>query len=351
MKEDYSVMACPSVNPVGGGRDCSIDILKGFGIILVLVAHSLGGYVHTFAYSFHMPLFFLVTGYFCKPKPILASIRGDFTRLFVPFFFTALVMLLVSLALSPFAIEGVKSPSYIFEALIYGNGSSVNHHKLWGDWSVVGSVWFLPALFWAKTTYNILLQYNSKYIPWIVMAIGGLAAIVGQYVLLPYSMLQGVTAVPFLMIGHFAKQMGGMEEVNHKTRSNRWFIVIAALFCIGWLFTTFGNYLDMAQFNWSLYYYPNLIFATAGTYVFYLLSVLVSRMKGIVSSSLAFLGRYSLILVCFPVIETYVIPLNAMIPAMPMKQLVLLGCKVLWGVLAMVVSFKTPKLRKLFAIK
>ena len=142
-----------------------------------MVAHSLGGYVHTFAYSFHMPLFFLVTGYFCKPKPILASIRGDFTRLFVPFFFTALVMLLVSLALSPFAIEGVKSPSYIFEALIYGNGSSVNHHKLWGDWSVVGSVWFLPALFWAKTTYNILLQYNSKYIPWIVMAIGGLAAI------------------------------------------------------------------------------------------------------------------------------------------------------------------------------
>lgn len=335
----------------GGNRDCSIDILKGFGIILVLVAHSLGGYVHTFAYSFHMPLFFLVTGYFCKPKPVLASLRGDFMRLFVPFFFTAFVMLLVSLALSPFDIEGVKSPSYTFEALIYGNGSSVNHHKLWGNWSVVGSVWFLPALFWAKTTYNIFLQYNRKYLPWFVLAIGGLAAIAGQYVLLPYSMLQGVTAVPFLMIGHVAKQVGGMDKVNQKIRSNRWLIVIVALCCIGWFMTTFGNCLDMAQFNWGLYYYPNLILATAGTYVFYLLSVVISRMKGRISSSLSFLGRYSLILVCFPVIETYVIPFNTMIPAIPMKKLVLLGCKVLWCVLAMVVSFKTPMLRKLFRIK
>ena len=59
MKENYALMTCPYVKPVVGGRDCSIDILKGFGIILVLVAHSLGGYVHTFAYSFHMQLFFL----------------------------------------------------------------------------------------------------------------------------------------------------------------------------------------------------------------------------------------------------------------------------------------------------
>ena len=101
-----------------------------------------------------MPLFFLVTGYFCKPKPIAEAMKKDFARLFVPFFFFFIVMLIVSLALSPFDIEGVKSPAYTFEALIYGNGSSVNHHKLWGNWSVVGSVWFLPALFWAKTVFE-----------------------------------------------------------------------------------------------------------------------------------------------------------------------------------------------------
>ena len=45
-------------------RDLSIDILKGIGISLVLVAHSLGGVVSRFAYSFHMPLFFIVAGLF-----------------------------------------------------------------------------------------------------------------------------------------------------------------------------------------------------------------------------------------------------------------------------------------------
>ncbi len=45
------------------------------------------------------------------------------------------------------------------------------------------------------------------------------------------------------------------------------------------------------------------------------------------------------------------IPFNQMIPNMPIKSFLLLACKVLWCVLAMVVSFKIPVLRKLFAIK
>ena len=45
-------------------RNESIDILKGIGIVLVLTAHSLEGFVSQFAYTFHMPLFFIVTGLF-----------------------------------------------------------------------------------------------------------------------------------------------------------------------------------------------------------------------------------------------------------------------------------------------
>ena len=45
-------------------RNEAIDILKGIGIILVLTAHSLEGFVSKFAYTFHMPLFFIVTGLF-----------------------------------------------------------------------------------------------------------------------------------------------------------------------------------------------------------------------------------------------------------------------------------------------
>lgn len=298
-----------------------------------------------------MPLFFLVTGYFSKPKPIAETMKKDFIRLFVPFFFTAIVMLIISLALFPMGIEGVKTPSYTFEALVYGNGSSVNHQKIWGNWSVVGSVWFLPALFWAKTVFNCLIQKVGRFAPLLILIIGGLAALAGQYILLPYSILQGLTAIPFLMIGYYVKMAGGLDEVNRKIRKNQLLTIVVTICCIGWFVTTLGNNLDMAQFNWNLYYYPNVLFATAGTYVCYLFSAFIAHHNNIVSSSLSFLGKYSLILVCFPVIETYVIPFNQIIPAIPMKNIILLGCKILWCVFAMVLSFKMPLLRKMFVIK
>lgn len=47
-------------------RNHAIDILKGIGIILVLAAHSIEGWLSQFAYTFHMPLFFIVTGLFIK---------------------------------------------------------------------------------------------------------------------------------------------------------------------------------------------------------------------------------------------------------------------------------------------
>lgn len=60
------------------GREVWLDGLKGFGILLVILGHVLSGYldawtfpeaffsfypVRTWIYSFHMPLFFLISGY------------------------------------------------------------------------------------------------------------------------------------------------------------------------------------------------------------------------------------------------------------------------------------------------
>lgn len=330
----------------------SIDILKGIGIILVLVAHSLGGYVHTFAYSFHMPLFFIVAGYFCKAKPIIPTMRNDFKRLFIPFFFTASVMFIASLLLCKLNIDEIKSPQYTLEALLYGNGSSVNQHKVWGNWSVVGSVWFLPALFWAKTAFNIMLnKLSTKCVALLSLVIGGLAAFVGQEILLPYSLLQGMTALPFLLIGYMVKQRGGVRACKEGVLSNKKILCCMMVLTICWIISTFFNSLDMAQFNWKLYYYPNVVLAATGTFICWLVSDFISTKTRYIANCLSFFGIYSIILVCFPVIETYIIPLKVIIPSIPMKGLVVLSCKVLWCVLTMFLTFKIKILRKIFSIK
>ena len=53
----------------------NVDIVKGFAIILVMIGHS-GMFLfikdkallNSIIYSFHMPLFFIVAGFFMKEK-------------------------------------------------------------------------------------------------------------------------------------------------------------------------------------------------------------------------------------------------------------------------------------------
>ena len=153
-------------------RNEDMDVLKGIGMCLVLIAHSAGGFVHTFAYSFHMPLFFIASGYFYKPRGIMEGIKSDFKRLMIPFFFTEIVIFVGSILLIGVGNNNIVRPSEALEMLYYGNGGSDNYGKIWGNFASVGSVWFLPALFWAKTIYNAInhitppqwhLQDNSIY--------------------------------------------------------------------------------------------------------------------------------------------------------------------------------------------
>lgn len=48
-----------------------IDIAKGIGILMVIVGHcgSLPSPITKAIFSVHMPLFFILSGYFYNPKP------------------------------------------------------------------------------------------------------------------------------------------------------------------------------------------------------------------------------------------------------------------------------------------
>jgi acyltransferase len=63
-----------------------VDNVKGLAIILVVLGHIASPF-SAFIYSFHMPLFFIVSGFFLNPTNELKSeIFRSFKRLFKPFF-------------------------------------------------------------------------------------------------------------------------------------------------------------------------------------------------------------------------------------------------------------------------
>ena len=76
-----------------------IDALKGFGILLVVFAHyMLPQALDTYIFSFHMPLFFFVSGFlfnFAKYSGSAANfIKGRCRSLIIPYFAFAVITLL-----------------------------------------------------------------------------------------------------------------------------------------------------------------------------------------------------------------------------------------------------------------
>ena len=60
-------------------RDITFDIIKGFGVILIIAGHTLGyeNAAYPFIYVFHVPLFFLVSGFFYKHQELRKQLKKD----------------------------------------------------------------------------------------------------------------------------------------------------------------------------------------------------------------------------------------------------------------------------------
>jgi len=98
-----------------------IDIAKGIGILLVVFGHlpqlSTTGFVRAVVYSFHMPLFFFLSGLFLNPAHGYGlEARKRFEGLLVPCFAAGLLWLVASLAIDTLAagaLPALGGPAHI----------------------------------------------------------------------------------------------------------------------------------------------------------------------------------------------------------------------------------------------
>ena len=161
-----------------------IDIAKGIGILLVALAHAdvslFSPYLHRFIYSFHMPLFFFLSGYFFNPEiPFRILLKKRFNTVLKPYLVTILLIYIASISFSN--MRFVTAFGRIIKSL-YATGYYI-------DWV---QLWFLPCLFvtslFAFVFYRIvLIRINNRYIRWVVLL--GLQAIAVSFldVFYPFS--------------------------------------------------------------------------------------------------------------------------------------------------------------------
>jgi fucose 4-O-acetylase-like acetyltransferase len=147
-----------------------IDIARGIGILLVVLGHNDFGYISPFGYkliySFHMPLFFFLSGYFLNVTiPFWEFFKKRFNSLLKPYFFTLFLIYATSISFEKMSFQ--TAIQRIVKSL-YGAGYYI-------DWV---QLWFLPHLFvaslYAFLFFVLFGRWNNRYVRWaaLIVALG-----------------------------------------------------------------------------------------------------------------------------------------------------------------------------------
>lgn len=177
-----------------------VDVAKGWGIILVVIGHVwTKGFARDLIYAFHMPLFFILSGYTTKPRAM-----GDFLPKLTRSMVIPYIAFLIMLALFDWAFETWRGNHPLFmgwkDALWR---LSVGGSELRGPFTIF---WFVPALYFGRIIYNAIAQLwaSPLGLGWFIvnaMLIWGGVALGAATDFSPLGLLSVPLVVFFLWLG------------------------------------------------------------------------------------------------------------------------------------------------------
>jgi len=178
-----------------------VDTAKGMGLFLVILGHlwyiSPIPIVNTAIYSFHMPMFFILSGFVYKYKPGLrAFATKKAKRLLVP----TLFFVILGLCLCP----AEKIPANIQSYLLFWNGLIVNN----------APCWFLIVLFEVYIMHHCLQPCKQKTLGKALLMTAFFVA--GYYVyhksfFIPFGLNRAIIAAGFFTMGEMLR---GLYDLN-----------------------------------------------------------------------------------------------------------------------------------------
>lgn len=194
-----------------------IDSAKGIGILLVIIGHTSSGFIRDFIYTFHMPLFFIISGALFKYKSNINlqqfSLKKAKFLLLPCFFFTIFY--------------------YIINYLI---SLDTNLTPLLKD--LPGALWFLPILFITEILCYILINSTKTKTSLVIYTIlliylGHIINYIPLYI--PYSLKTTFSASSFFLIGYLNKSF----IINNKLLYSPLSIILGCLILLIALYLTY----------------------------------------------------------------------------------------------------------------
>lgn len=212
-----------------------LDDLKGIGIFLVVLGHiyPTNNIIRIWIYSFHMPLFFIISGIVLRynnieNRNIKNIIISKFNRLVIPYITFELIAILVWMIRYNFTFVAFKW-SVVDSFLMYCKE---------------GSHWFFPSLFTIEILFVILLKLKNKIASITIILVCFILPFIfktqNHYLIVIFRCFIGLG---FLAIGYYSYRL----IINYIPKT----IYLIFLLLIGFTLSRLNGYVDLWDLNFK----------------------------------------------------------------------------------------------------
>ncbi len=288
-------------------RRNDIDVVKGISMLCIVVGHLGIGSIEKFVFTFHVPIFLIISGLFFTPRDGL--IKKRFTQMVKPYLSTGLIMYLIVLCKTLVKLVLHRAKFYEFTSItlnailgmLYGSGS--RHDFFNFELPVIGALWFFLSIFWATA----ILYYIEKWVPGklkgiVIILLFLVSFLSAKLTWLPFSIQAGASSVFFLYVGYLAKK----HQLLEKPIQPLWCVCAVLLWSVALYFSYWHGNMSIVCCA-----FPDPLINVGGAVAAsYLIISLVRKMDEIeiISASrpyhfLCYWGRFSGTVLCCHVIE------------------------------------------------
>ncbi len=278
-----------------------IDIAKCIAILAVIAGHYyapplLAGKV---IYSFHMPLFFIVSGFFVKDYQIKKNVIRSCKGLLLPYAAGMGIKTVIDI----FAGKDLQGLDAARQGLIDMIGGMCKVSAVFPVFRDVGMLWFLPCLFVCRVLFVVIMNVTekSKYSSSIRIIVFSLLAFVGMatprltYEYFPWGAEIALVSLLFLFCGNMLNK--------HKVFDDRRRLPIAGICLVIWIvLLSLGFYIELAAHYWPGFYLA-VLEGMLASFAVMCLSQLIDKIR-FLNTALRWIGKSSLIVLLVHYIDS-----------------------------------------------
>lgn len=293
-----------NIEKVGNGckkRDEAIDLAKGVCVLLMILGHTyvyarFSGILITLIYLIHMPVFFLINGYFFKKVQFKAHLNKDAKTILLPLFVTSIINIPFLCIINDISFEKV------LKSVLLCMSMSTND-----DYCQIGAVWFLGCLFFVRILMWIVLCIPNRLGQVVIVLISCVVGfIVGHYYYLPYSIDVAFVALIFSYVGYLIRNKKLLDTMLIKFNH----AFIWTVFFVMYLMVCVIEYCVANEyFNFAARTYPWGLLGIAISLFFTIGVVLFCKYIGHFAffRPIVWVGENSLLFLCVHTLDTYFI--------------------------------------------